>query len=215
MWSDGTQGFGNMQEPSYNQMPDYSQMPNMMTNPNFTSMVNYNRSSAPMTQTPFMQDGRGIFLPTNQMPMGFPMFPLYEYDNSEELDKDLEYMKQLYPRACQRILVEVEDECDKLEYDGSCMFDEYPDRVCLNRIIDNISDRIRNMDEFREDEEEMSTSPDLLETNEFDWRRRDDRRDDRRHGHRRDGFLRDLIGVILFNEMHNRRRRHRSRRRGY
>ena len=56
-------------------------------------------------------------------PMGVPLYPLYGYDNCEDLDRDMKYMKQIYPNTAKRIQREIDNECDKLEYDGSIMFD--------------------------------------------------------------------------------------------
>lgn len=35
----------------------------------------------------------------------------------------------------------VEEECDKMEYEGSLMFDEYPDRLMLRQICKRIRDK--------------------------------------------------------------------------
>lgn len=75
-----------------------------------------------------------------------PSYPFYGYDNSEEIDKDVDYIKSLYPINVRQIQKEVEEECDKLEYDGSCMFDVCPDRVHLNTIVDAIYERINDAD---------------------------------------------------------------------
>lgn len=71
-----------------------------------------------------------------------PMYPEYGFDDADELDRDVEYMKELYPQAVRAIQQEVDEECDKLEYEGSCMFDEFPCSEHLNTIIDAIYDRI-------------------------------------------------------------------------
>jgi hypothetical protein len=127
-------------------------------------------------------------------PMGIPMFPLYGYDNSMDLDRDMEYMKQLYPRTAKSIQAEVEDECDKMEYDGSMMFDEYPDSTSIERIVDRIYDRVKNLDE--------EPPVEMYSLNFFPIRRH------------RDHF-RDIISLIFLNELFHRRRRHRSRRRWF
>lgn len=67
-----------------------------------------------------------------------PLFPIYGYDNSEEAEKDFDYMKQLYPRSSVKIQELIEEACDKLEYEGSIMFDEYPDRLQLALLANNI-----------------------------------------------------------------------------
>ena len=82
----------------------------------------------------------------NEENPNLPPYPFYGYDNAEELDKDVDYMKSLYSRALKTVQQEVEEECDKLEYGGSCMFDTFPDQVHLGTIIDAIYDRLKDMD---------------------------------------------------------------------
>jgi hypothetical protein len=103
-------------------------------------------------------------------------------------------MKQLYPKTARIIQKEIEDECDKMEYDGSMMFDEYPDREYLEKITDRIYDRIKDM----VDEPEVEANSVYF----YPPRRR------RNH-------LRDIVSLILLNELLNRRRRYRSRRRWF
>lgn len=71
--------------------------------------------------------------------------PLYGYDNAEEIDRDVMYMKKIYPRAVKKIQSEIEEECDKLEYEGSCMFDETPDCTRLGAIVDTIYKRVSDL----------------------------------------------------------------------
>lgn len=137
-----------------------------------------------------------IFMPGNtpfNTPMGIPLYPLYGYDNCEDLERDIEYFMQMYPSSARRILDEINDECDKLEYDGSVMFDEYPDRVTLDRIIDRVYERVQDMDEISK-----------IETYNVFFA-----------PVRRRSLLRDFISIILLNELLNRRRRYRRRRRWF
>ncbi|MCI8495871.1 MAG: hypothetical protein HFI74_09370 [Lachnospiraceae bacterium] len=68
--------------------------------------------------------------------MAYPMQTVY----MEEMEyaRDLEKLKGMYPKEVRSIQELVEDECDKMEYEGSLMFDEYPDKVMLDRIIKRI-----------------------------------------------------------------------------
>lgn len=127
-------------------------------------------------------------------PMGIPMFPLYGYDNCAELDKDVDYMKQLYPSTAKAIQSEIDNECDQMEYDGSVMFDEYPDKVQLERIIDRIYDKVKDMNE---DPQVEANSLYFYPT------------------HRRHDHMHDLIAVLLLSEFFHRRRRHRGRKRWF
>ena len=64
--------------------------------------------------------------------MSYPMQNLYLTEM--EYEKDMDRMKELYPKDVARIMDVIEDECDKMEYEGSLMFDEYPDRLMLEQV---------------------------------------------------------------------------------
>ena len=68
--------------------------------------------------------------------MSYPMQNLYLTEM--EYEKDMDRMKELYPRDVSRIMDVIEDECDKMEYEGSLMFDEYPDRLMLEQVTERI-----------------------------------------------------------------------------
>ncbi|SFR62923.1 hypothetical protein [Anaeromicropila populeti] len=61
---------------------------------------------------------------------------------SVSYEQDVEYMRKLLPSFVSDIQKEIDEECDKLEYEGSVMFDEYPDSSHLNMIIDSVVSRI-------------------------------------------------------------------------
>jgi hypothetical protein len=185
--------------------------PQNITNP---SVNNINMVAAELNQSVY------------HTPIGVPLMPLYGYDNCEDADKDYDYMKQMYPLVAKKLFHEIEEECDKLEYEGSCMFDEYPDKIYLGRIIDRIHDKCKHLMEDSVSAEQFNFDRDFDRRDDRRFDRRDDRRFDRhddrrddRHDDRRfdrhDNRFRDLIEVLFFNEMLNRRRRFRGRRRWY
>ena len=73
--------------------------------------------------------------------MSYPMQNLYLTEM--EYEKDMDRMKELYPKEVGRIVECVEDECDRMEYEGSLMFDEYPDKVMFERIKNRIYDKVQ------------------------------------------------------------------------
>ena len=75
-------------------------------------------ASAPVTAT---QTGR----PSYEQP-----FPGYE--------EDFMYFTRSYPFAVRQYVLPVRNAFDKLEYNGSFMFDRYPDHEQLLRIADDI-----------------------------------------------------------------------------
>lgn len=129
--------------------------------------------------------------------MSYPMQNLYLTEM--EYERDMERMKELYPRNVKSILEIVEEECDKMEYEGSLMFDEYPDRMMLERLVDKIYDKVKNDNRNQETQMEVEQ-----------YQRRPSGPPP--FGPPRND-LRDLIGVILNNEMYKRRCRHRRCRR--
>ncbi len=68
--------------------------------------------------------------------MSYPIQNIYLTEM--EYERDMERMKELYPQEAKQIQKLVEEECDKMEYEGSMMFDEYPDRLMLKLICERI-----------------------------------------------------------------------------
>ncbi len=161
----------------------------------------------------------------NKMPfyMAYPMQTVY----MEEMDyaRDMQKLKDMYPKEVREIQDMVEEECDKMEYDGSLMFDETPDRLMLRQITDRIYDAVSgkntNMNirdfEMEQYEENMQAEELPLEGTLVADRRQGMRppRPSHRPGMRppKDQGLENLIQVLLFNEMYQRRCRHKRCRR--
>ena len=58
-----------------------------------------------------------------------------------ELRSEMDYLRGLYPSAAKRKQVLAEEACDLLEYPGSPMYDEYPDREFLYRELSKVRQR--------------------------------------------------------------------------
>ena len=87
-------------------------------------------------------------------------YPQNIYMTELEYDRDMERMKELYPEEAKQIQGLVEEECDKLEYEGSMMFDEYPDRLMLSRLCNKIYGRVQGQEvEMEEVYEAMQRRP--------------------------------------------------------
>lgn len=145
-----------------------------------------------------------------QFDQPLPFYMAYPYllpfDQEREEEKDLQVMRSYYSRRAAKIQEKVERECDRMEYDGSIMFDEYPDKFMMEHLCRKIE---REM--LEEDDRELERlAGSRSEEDQAQTRVMERHRGDR--GDRGDG-LRDLIGVLLFNEMFRRRCRHRKCRR--
>ncbi|MBH1939633.1 hypothetical protein I5677_01840, partial [Mobilitalea sibirica] len=124
-------------------------------------------------------------------PRGVPLLPMYGYDSEVNLNKDYEYMKQLYPNTARSIYSEVVRECNRLDYDGSIMYEDYPEKTEIEKIINRVYDRVKNYDEKQYDEHLHY------------------------HPRKRENHLRDIVTLVLLCEMLNRRSRYRSMRRWF
>lgn len=114
------------------------------------------------------------------------------YEQEEPLEKDRGLIHSYYPEASAYVRAFVEDACDRLDYEGSFIYDEYPDKGTIERTCSAIC---RQIEESRP-----------VEAMERRRRRRPDREFDRRPER---GILEELVGVLFCDEMHNRRCRRR------
>lgn len=75
----------------------------------------------------------------------YMVYPMPFMDGDErQARRDLEYMKSLYPETAKRLAPYVEEECDRLMYEGSMIYDEYPDplqlRLACRRVFERASE---------------------------------------------------------------------------
>ena len=139
--------------------------------------------------------GMPYYRPVPGMPyhMAHP-YPVFA--QSDEDERDLERLRSMLPEAARLVQPAVEEECDKMEYDGSLMFDEYPDKLMVEQLVERIYQNVQNSSP---DEEEPSSEDGIFASSCRNC-----------NGNRFGDGLSDLITVMLFEEMHRRRCRHRK-----
>lgn len=101
--------------------------------------------------------------------------------------RDLEYLEQLYPQDVKRYQRRIAQMLDKMDYEGSMIYDEYPDRYQLEQTAKSMLNVIK-----REEQEKDPSADEPAE--KWEW-------------------LLTLIFVLLNNEVY--KRRHSSSRRGF
>lgn len=62
----------------------------------------------------------------------------------DSIVRDLEYLQQMYPIEIKRYQKRVAELLDRVDYEGSMIYDEYPDRYTLERLARSIVDIIQN-----------------------------------------------------------------------
>lgn len=132
--------------------------------------------------------------------MAYPM-DLKEYGEEKRDRRDVEYMKSMYPMSAKKILPYVEEECDRMEYEGSMIYDEYPDHLLLYLMAGRIYDRMK---EGEKKEIAMEIEKEQVETQELKRKKKD-----------REETLMDLVQILLYQEIVQRRCRHRRNCRHY
>lgn len=127
--------------------------------------------------------------------MVYPMPFLYDDERLER--RDYEYMKSLYPDAAKRVLPYVEEECDRCEGPCSMMYDEYPDRLQLRMMGNRIYNQVKDNERVFCEEEDNGDIKGV---------------EGQQHRQGRQNWLRDLIDVVLYQELYKRRSENRRMR---
>ena len=93
--------------------------------------------------------------------MSYPMPWLTEEEWQQR--RDLQRMKACWSKKAARIQELAEEECDRLEYGGSRMYDEYPDRWMMRRLCGKIEKRLKEQGEAPAGGEQEENLRDLIE----------------------------------------------------
>lgn len=109
--------------------------------------------------------------------MTYPL-PMY-YQEEESIIRDLEYLQQMYPAEAKKYQKVIAGILDRLDYEGSMIYDEFPDKWQLYKLSKDILERIRKEEE--KEDPEVAASPE-----KWEW-------------------MGDLIQILLFYEIYKRR----------
>lgn len=77
--------------------------------------------------------------------MAYPL-PMY-YQQEDSVTRDLEYLQQMYPAEAKKYQKIIDETLDKIDYEGSMIYDEYPDKWQIYRLTQIITDKIKKSDE--------------------------------------------------------------------
>lgn len=107
------------------------------------------------------------------------------WDEERMCRRDKEYMQGIYPEIAKVLLPYIERECHRLEYDGSLIYDEYPDKLLLRLMCSRV---------YKNAEEELYTLG-MIESPESKC------------------WIRDILEVLVYQALCERRAHWRSNRR--
>lgn len=110
----------------------------------------------------------------------------YFMQEEDSVLKDLEYLQQIYPSQAKVLQSRIVEILDMMDYEGSMLYDEYPDKWQLYRLSESIVDILRR-------EEEENTEMEHTPPEKWEW-------------------IGDMVQVVLYYEIYKRRH---GRRRGF
>ena len=147
-----------------------------------------------MEQDPYTGDKMPFYM---TYPMQNTLFEETEYE------KDCRRMQELYPRDARQIQSLVDRECDRMEYEGSMMYDEQPDKIQFRNIAGKIYDKMKEKYTVQENND-RDENLEMLPENEKEKRYPPG-----------ENWLGDMVQVVLLQEMYRRREERRKQRRWY
>ena len=89
--------------------------------------------------------------------MAYPMPLIWEEEDT--VMRDLEYLQELYPRQAKNYRKRIEELLERFDSKGSVLYDEYPDRMTLYKMAQDIY-AVLEQEEKRE-QEETATNPEV------------------------------------------------------
>lgn len=97
-----------------------------------------------------------------QMPMSMPI----PEEGWEDDSKQWQWMQEMYPKMARRIQKKAKFLCEKLDYEGSILYDEYPDKLMLQRYSDGIFEEMQK--ELKEERESQGIPAETGNNEAFD-----------------------------------------------
>lgn len=134
--------------------------------------------------------------PSMGMPQGYladAYMRQMDMARQEEMERDeqrdMEYWRQMYPEKMRKIQQYVMELCDREDYDDSFIYDEYPDAVSIQNMVQQILERLQQ-DRMFQDENTTQNQEQQVNMS---------------MGRNNRNWLKDVTSILLFEELHRRR----------
>ena len=153
----------------------------------------------------------------------YPKMPFYMtypvqnmYLTEMEYEKDMDRIKSYYPKETKAVMKLVEDRLDELEYEGSRIYDEEPDRLMIQMEVEKLYRKIMENPETMGESVSMvktDVKPSYFEMVPMSLSNEKNLKAQNR-GCEND-WLCSMVGVLFGTELYKRRCRHRKCRRWF
>ena len=122
--------------------------------------------------------------------------------SEDRILEDLEYLQQMYPTYARKYQNTIGSVVDKMDYDGSFIYDQYPDKLTIQRMVESVVAVIRTYEETASGDQEQGAQPnvagsdmtDRALTEQAPWREKEP-------------WIRELVTVLTYYEILARRRK--------
>ncbi|MCI8899927.1 MAG: hypothetical protein HFH76_04730 [Lachnospiraceae bacterium] len=122
--------------------------------------------------------------------------------SEDRILEDLEYLQQMYPTYARKYQNTIGSVVDKMDYDGSFIYDQYPDKLTIQRMVESVVAVIRTNEETASGDQEQGAQPnvagsdmtDRALTEQAPWREKEP-------------WIRELVTVLTYYEILARRRK--------
>ncbi len=113
-----------------------------------------------------------------------------EFIEEDRILEDLEYLQQMYPSYAKKYQSVIVSAVDKVDYEGSFIYDQYPDKLTLQQIVNSVMSIIK-VNEQNVTTTDMGNNP-LSENASWADKER---------------WIQELVTVLLYYEILTRRRK--------
>ncbi len=88
-------------------------------------------------------------------------YPSHIFEQSCAYKKDLEYFRQMFPMSVKKLVKQIADRIHLIDYEGSFVYDEYPDELMLRKMTQDFVDDLKKKAD--------SESPDYQKLIRSEW----------------------------------------------
>ena len=110
--------------------------------------------------------------------------------------EDMEYLQQMYPSYAKKYQGVIKSAIDKVDYDSSFIYDQYPDKFSIQRMVLGVMEIIRMNEEKFSGENDGAKGGELTEN--APW-------------NEKEPWIKELVTVVMYYEILGRRKRRQKR----
>lgn len=86
----------------------------------------------------------------------YPVFTGWDQYTDQQMMEDLGYLQQMYPILSKKLQAKISELLDRLDYEGSVIYDQYPDKIGLERLTQTIYETLMEDKTIMVDKEELA-----------------------------------------------------------